>query len=317
MVPLTPGRITALWLVLRSVEKLGGNARRDDLVRVASRSSLRSGGLPIADGLRLALRGKFVRETAEEVALTEFGRGVLALATEDEPTQEIRRVFLSVLILSDPPPWVAYWQGDPASIAFLLSEADRSLLAGAGLWPAPAQDSADLQASSWWDALAMVPLPESVLALKKAIGDAGEQLTIRYERERLRREGHPALADRVWWAGRESPAYGFDVGSFRGHSFGGDPDEALAIEVKSVAYPVGSVFPFHLTIHEWRTAQRLRDRHILHLWENVRVPVQDSAVPREPRVLRSCALKNHVALPPACGQRCCWESMAIDYPLTL
>lgn len=316
MISLTPGRITALWLVLRSVEKLGGESSRSDLMRVASRSSLRSGGLPISDGLQLGLRGKFVRQSGEHLSLTEFGRGVLALAAEDEPPQEARRVFLSVLLLSDPPPWVAYWQGDPTSIGLLLSDADRSILAGAGLWPTPAADSADLQVAAWWDALAIVPLPESVLALKKAVGDAGEQLTIRYEQERLRAEGHSDLAERVWWAGRESPAYGFDVGTFRGRSFGGDPAEPLAIEVKSVAYPVQEVFPFHLTVHEWRTAQRLKGRHVLHLWENVRVSAEQPPVPRTPRIVSADSIRDHIALPPTCGHRCCWESMAIDFPIT-
>lgn len=316
MIPLTPGRLTAVWLVLRSLEKLGGIANREELLTFASKSSLRSGGLPVGDGYKLALRGRFAKEVGADTAVTEFGRSALRLGTEDEPTPELRRVFLSALILADPPPWVAYWQGDPAAVDHLLTKADVAMLSDAGLWPAGSGDQTDFRNSAWWDALSVVPLPESAMALRKAIGDAGEQLTLEYERNRLVSEGFPSLADKVWWAAQESPAYGFDVGSFRGAAWGGDSSGPLAIEVKSVAYPVQSVFPLHFTVHEWRTAQRMRGAHTLHLWDRVRVGAAAPASGRSPIIVSAEKLADHIAPRPTCSGRCTWESMQIDLPLS-
>jgi hypothetical protein len=198
VVPLTPGRLTALWLVLRSLAKLGGRVDAEELVGFAAKSSLRSGGLPVRDGLRLAVRGRFVHEAPLGVSLTETGNESLRLCAEDEPNSAVRRLFLSVLVLMDPPAWVAYWQGDPTSLELLLSDTDRSLLGSAGLYPRKPHEQ-DLARGGWWDALSVVPLSESVLALRKAIGDAGEELSIAYERARLEAEGFPELAQRVWW----------------------------------------------------------------------------------------------------------------------
>lgn len=314
MVPLTPGRLTALWLVLRSLAKLGGRVDAEELVGFAAKSSLRSGGLPVRDGLRLAVRGRFVHEAPLGVSLTETGNESLRLCAEDEPNSAVRRLFLSVLVLMDPPAWVAYWQGDPTSLELLLSDTDRSLLGSAGLYPRKPHEQ-DLARGGWWDALSVVPLSESVLALRKAIGDAGEELSIAYERARLEAEGFPELAQRVWWAGRESPAYGFDVGSFVGRGGPGAPDAPLAIEVKSVAYPVMSIFPLHLTVHEWRTARRLGSRHRFHLWDSVKLPITADPPPRTPKLAVLDEFTPHLALNPACGGACTWESMLVELPL--
>jgi len=315
VVPLTPGRLTALWLVLRSLAKLGGRVNVEELVGFAARSSLRSGGLPVRDGLRLALRGRFVQEASLGVSLSETGRAALGHCAEDEPNSAVRRLFLSVLVLMDPPAWVAYWQGDPTSLEQLLSESERSVLGSAGLYPRK-PDEQDLACAGWWDALSVVPLSESALALRKAIGDAGEELSLAYERARLEADGYPELAQRVWWAGRESPAYGFDVGSFVGNADTEAPDARVAIEVKSVAYPVERVFPLHLTVHEWKTARRLGVRHRFHLWDSVKLPVQAESPPRVPRVVALNALAPHLALTPPCGGACTWESMRVELPIS-
>lgn len=314
MVPLTPGRLTALWLVLRSLAKLGGRVDAEELVGFAAKSSLRSGGLPVRDGLRLAVRGRFVHEAPLGVSLTETGNESLRLCAEDEPNSAVRRLFLSVLVLMDPPAWVAYWQGDPTSLELLLSDTDRSLLGSAGLYPHK-PDEQDLARGGWWDALSVVPLSESVLALRKAIGDAGEELSIAYERARLEAEGFPELAQRVWWAGRESPAYGFDVGSFVGRGGTQAPDAPLAIEVKSVAYPVMNIFPLHLTVHEWRTARRLGPRHRFHLWDSVKIPMVAERPPRKPTLAVLNEFTSHLASNPACGGACTWESMLVELPI--
>jgi len=309
--PLTPGRITALWVVLVTLKRFGGRAACEEVRDHASQSSLRAGGLPISDGLDLARIGSFIRESGAEIELAPLGNDALRQCDEDEPSPNVRRLFLSVLMLRDPPNWVAFWQGDPASIEMLLSDADRSVLSDAELYP-PEPD--DFIRTAWWNALTTVPLPQATCAIRKAIGDAGEQMTVAFERARLTREGFPELARDVWWAAKESAAYGFDVGSFAGHSFGQSPRQRIAIEVKSVSYPVSGVFPLHLTSHELRTAQILADQHLFHLWERVEVSRDHDQI-EIPRIARLAAFLSHLAGAPRCDGNCRWESMYVELPL--
>ena len=78
----------------------------------------------------------------------------------------------------------------------------------------PLSTQADLEAWACWDALQEVPADEETAAYRKSIGDAAEELSFVYERERLRNEGFDGLADRVRWVAQESPSYGFDILSF-------------------------------------------------------------------------------------------------------
>lgn len=312
MPSLTAGRLTALWVVLTTLHKFGTRADKEEVFAYASRSSLRSGGLPIGDGLKLAVQGNFIRELGADIELAPLGLDGLSQCAEDEPAPSVRRLFLSVLMLRDPPAWVAYWQGDPNNLDALLSQTDRDLLRTAGLYP---PDQHDVYTKSWWDALAVVPLPETSSAIRKAIGDAGEKLSLDFERARLAREGFPELARLVWWAAQESAAYGFDIGSFAGSAFGSQPDQRIAVEVKSVAYPVVDIFPLHLTIHELQTARHWEDKYVLHLWQAVRVSPDYGATPPKPRIAFGRNLFSHLSDPPACGGGCRWESMYIEFPL--
>ena len=211
----SPGRITALWLVLRTIAKLAHPAATTEVIAFASRSSLRSGGLPVKDGYRLAVIGGFVRQHGNDSNLTDLGLTALGLCGEDEPNGEVRRLLVSTIMLRRPPAWVAYWQGDPSSLDLVIPPGDRDSLQSAGLLPA---DTGDLRRRAWWLALGAVPLPDQMQGLRKAIGDAGEELSFRYEKARLTSQGFPELADAVTWVARESPAYGFDVASFVGSS---------------------------------------------------------------------------------------------------
>src|SRR2546428_71276 len=213
----TPGRLTALWTILRTLGKLGGRVSVNEALSFASRSALRYGGLPIQDGYRLALRGGFVREIEDEIEPSDLGEEALHLCNEDEPDALVRRLFVSVLILRDPPPWVALWQGDSNSLDLVLSPGDRQVLTAADLYP-PQKTDDNLLRKGWWSALAVVPLPEEVLAQRKLIGNSGEELSYEFERHRLTEEGFPRLAEQVRWVGRESPAYGFAIASFSGRS---------------------------------------------------------------------------------------------------
>lgn len=311
-VRISSGRLTALWVILRSLEKLGSSARRNELVRHASRTSLRAGGLPIQDGLTLALEGGFISIAADLLKLAPLGLQALALDPGDEPPSAARRLFISVLLLRDPPPWVAYWQGDPSSLDLVIPESERDLLREADLYPTGSDD--DLENWSWWDALQVVPLAEETSDFRKLIGDAGEELSLRYERERLQAEGYPELAARVRWVARESAAYGFDVFSFHGASRPPEPHRPLAVEVKSVARPIRVTVEFFLTSHEWSTAQRLGDNHTIHFWDGVDPGPPPRARGKVPLLIACRDLANHIPLPPSCASDCAWFSARLAIP---
>jgi hypothetical protein len=299
--------------MLRTLAKFGNHAPASEVISFASRSSLRSGSLPVKDGYRLAIIGGFIREDENELRLADLCVAALGLCEEDEPNDEVRRLLVSTIILRRPPAWVAYWQGDPSSLDLVVPEGDRGLLESAGLLP-PNFD--DVRRRAWWLALGAVPLPEQVQSLRKAIGDAGEELSYGYEKARLTAQGFPQLANAVTWVAKESPAYGFDIASFAGKSFPPrKPDSPLAIEVKSVSYPVRTVFPFHITSHEWTTARELEEHYLFHLWSAVRTTPFIGAGTPEPTLAQVAHVIHHVAAPSTCGGRCRWDSMLVELPL--
>jgi len=317
---LSPGRLTALWVILRALSRFGGSAKPAALKTLAARTALRSGGLPINDGYELGIVGGFLLQPDQSsVVLGPAGTEALGLNDEDEPNPDVLRLFLSVLMLKDPPTWVAFWQGDPSSLDVVLPESDRRLLERADLFPPPPRD--DLRGWGWWKALTRVPLPEETAAFRKVIGDAGEELSIRYERKRLTSEGFPELARQIRWVGQESPAYGYDVASFWGRNPLGvvegskDPHSHLAIEVKSASSPVEARFPLYLSSHEWEIALDLGERYVFHLWDGVN-PQPDLRARREkPISISPLQVQTHLPAAALCEEACHWQTTYVELPL--
>lgn len=313
-VRVTRGRLTALWLVLRAVGKLGGQAESSEVLLYARRSGLRGGGLPVRDGMRLAREGSFVVERAGVLGLADLGDRALALANQDEPPAEAIRLFVSVLLLGDPPPWVAWWQGSPEDFDNVIPEGERQAMHDAGFLPVPEPD--DPLGWGWWEAMVRVPLPEQTAIQRKQIGDAGEQLTIEYERWRLAEQGHPELAAQVLWVAQESDAYGFDVLSFAGDDANSlQVNDRIAIEVKSTSLPLRGPFPLYLTAHEWTTARGLGGRYRLHLWHSVEPgpPAQSRA--ERPIILPAEQLLSHLPGEPPCAEECSWQTAHLLLPV--
>lgn len=314
-VRVTPGRLTAAWLVLRTLEKLGGQAEASEVISYARRSSLRGGGLPVQDGVRLAREGGFLLDRAGTFALQPLGTRALGLGDEDEPSGAVLRLFVTVLFLRDPPTWVAWWQGSPSDLDAVIPEGERVVLRDAGLLPPPAP--ADPAGWSWWQALGRVPMPEQTAVARKEIGNAGEALTVAYERWRLAEQGYIDLASQIAWVAQESDAYGFDVLSFAGDDHPSlDPSAPIAIEVKSTTLPRGPVFRCFLTSHEWETALGLGDAYVLHLWNSVDPGPPPSSRHDRPIVLAADVLTEHLPGTTACGDPCAWQSARLELPMT-
>lgn len=312
-VRVTRGRLTATWLLLRTVEKLGGQAEAPDVLSYARRSSLRGGGLPLQDGVRLAREGGFLLERAGTFALQPLGRWALRLGSEDEPSIAAVRLFVTVLLLRDPPWWVAWWQGAPADLDAIIPAGERGVLQEAGLLPPPAPD--DPAGWGWWQALSRVPLPEHTSGERKEIGNAGESLTVDFERWRLTEQGYVELASQVAWVAQQSDAYGFDVLSFVGDDSNLAVDTPLAIEVKSTTLPRSRVFRCFLTAHEWETAIGLSDRYRLHLWHGVRPGPPPTSSTTAPIELPGPALTDHLPRAPECDDACAWQTARLELPL--
>lgn len=310
-VRLTPGRLTALWLVLQTLGELGGRAETPDLRATARRSALRAGGLPVPDGLRLALEGGFAVEEAEMCALEPLGERALAMSDEEEPPREVLRLFITVLCLQRPPAWVAWWQGSPADIDAVVPSDERRVMQTAGLLPQPPIE--DLGGWAWWQALGRVPLPDHAATERKQIGDAGEELSMAFERWRLRAQGYNELADAVRWIARESDAYGFDVLSYAGDDHVPlEPNDRIAIEVKATTLPLTEHFPLFFTAHEWEVLSGLGPRAVLHLWPAVDAGPPPRSRAEQPIVCAPAVLAEHLPGPPICGELCGWQSAKLQ-----
>jgi hypothetical protein len=312
-VSLTAGRVTACWFTLRSLNRLGGTATRAELLTLASRSSLRSGGLPIRDGIRLASEGGLTNESLDRIQLTETGLAALNLGVEDEPTPAARRFLVTRLLLADPPTWVAYWQGDPDSLDFVLPSNERKTLSDSGLLPSNSP-STDLDSWAFWRALGRVPLMAETAAHRKRIGDAGEHLSVTFERDRLNADGRADLAAGVQWLARESDAYGFDILSFVGGT-GDDAEQRIAIEVKTTTLPRAASLHLFLSAHEWDTALELADRYVVHAWTGVDPGPPPVAREAGPIVIDPRSIGEHLPVPPECSERCRWQTAEIWLPI--
>lgn len=94
-------------------------------------------------------------------------------------------------------------------------------------------------------------------ALNQKLGDAGERLIIRYERERLTRLGKTKLADRVEQVSITiGPSAGFDIRSFE------ENGTDRLIEAKTTKY--GKNTPFYITPNEVKFSQSHTDNYYLY-----------------------------------------------------
>jgi hypothetical protein len=83
----------------------------------------------------------------------------------------------------------------------------------------------------------------------RRLGATGEQLVVGYERDRLRRQGRPDLADQVHWVARQDgDGLGYDVRSFRPEG------TTLYIEVKTTS--LSAETPFYLSAAELEFSRR-------------------------------------------------------------
>jgi hypothetical protein len=264
--PITPGRITSLWLVLRGADKYPG-VRRDEIERIASATSLRGGGLPIDDGIELAEVGGFLEFTTGLSKLSSDGEKIISLSEKEEPTPLVIRRIAVLLIEIIRPPWIAFANPDTSMTerAISIPEGWREVLENAGLFETPPSE----EVAEWWNSV--YRFNEVLLDdLRSKVGKKGEELTISYERRRLINVHRSDLADRINWVSQQEDRFGFDVASFMAGLLPGMVEDApLLIEVKASTSRSKERIAFDLTRNEWDVAEMNKDNYLFYFWHGI------------------------------------------------
>ena len=263
---ISPGKITALWIVLR-VAKKHKLIHKNDLLNIAFNTSLRAAGLPIKDGYELAVICEFIYTENDQVQITSSGKGIVELSEKDEPSLNVIRHILLTITLKYNPPWVTFASRPLEERTIAIPDNWAEVLKVAELLQEPLSEDA----INWWKRLQHEVEEIETKNLKK-IGDAGETLTIRYEKKRLLLDRLFDLAEKIKWRSKESDDYGYDIESF----FGGfalkdkDSEDILMIEVKSPIHSSNNNFRFVLTRNEWNTAEKNSTRYFFYLWRSIK-----------------------------------------------
>ncbi|MBX2990225.1 MAG: DUF3883 domain-containing protein [Bacteroidetes bacterium] len=265
MPTVSPGRITAVWVILKVAARRSVKLKRD-LLAVAGNTSLRGGTLPLLDGFELAILAGFLKTDADNVELTERGFAIQSSCNTDEPSQEIIRSILMTLILQLMPRWT-WFVTRPLQERLSAVPADwLEVLRLADLIDQPLSESS----SSWWRHL-QLEIREIDRRLRNKIGRRGEEMTIQFEKERLDSQALPELSSNIKWKSLESDEFGYDVASFAGLSpFNADsPELDILIEVKSTSTKADQIFRLYLSRNEWEVALLNANRYFFFLWRGV------------------------------------------------
>lgn len=99
----------------------------------------------------------------------------------------------------------------------------------------------------------------AMLAEQEALGRAAEELTVQYERRRLRRLRAVAEADLVRRISEVDVGAGYDVESFEGKSKDFTPDRHIEVKAST-----GEAVRFYWTRNEYETSRRLGDSYWIY-----------------------------------------------------
>lgn len=224
--------------------------------------------MPVDDGLTILMIIGLIELVDGKISVTEAGLKIIALCENEEPNLSVIRQILLPIIKKMTPAWITF-AGRPLEERIIaIPERWREVLYKAELLSAPLSE----EAQKWWDVL-QEKVDDIERAYVKKIGDAGESLTITYEKRRLLIEEHSDLAERVRWISRESDYYGFDVESYRGRMEPSvlRPEDRIMIEVKSTNSDSEKSIRFILTRNEWETALANINCYYFYLWKNIAI----------------------------------------------
>ena len=105
---------------------------------------------------------------------------------------------------------------------------------------------------------------EEIIKIEKEVGEKAEQLTLSYEKERLK-DDYPDMAMSVEQISKINVAAGYDIESFNGKGSTLTPDRM--IEVKGTS---GTAPYFYWSENEIETAKSLKEKYWVYLWIEVK-----------------------------------------------
>lgn len=240
----------------------------------------------------MAIFGGFAKIEAEKFTMTPSGMEIVSIWDKEEPTPLVIRKLLLPLVLKIMPPWMVFASGSPEERLAAIAEGWKELLINAELLG----NILSKDATNWWAALQR-RVDETDEQLRNTIGEIGENLTMKYEKERLRTERRFELAEKVKWVSKESDAYGFDIASFFGslqlqHQ---KPGNMMMVEVKSTTSNSTKSFRFFLTRNEWETAERNTEHYFFYLWRGINVATKN-ALTDNPLILPADLISQYIPL---------------------
>lgn len=249
--------ISALLFTLRA----HGRLLHEDLLAVCSRYGLRAGAVPWEAALKRAMELRLIVHGPDGLFLSATGNSISLLVAEDlEPSDEFLSVVLTLAI-------------GRSSSRFTLAQ---TRLSGAavhdpfGAATQVLQELADVglvsEAPGGWQVQdgQFAPLLIGLLlaspkgtSITNEVGKLGEQLTLRYYRER----GWQPL-----YVASISDAFGFDV--LCQASAAPSSSQSLAVEAKGTMETT-SPYRFFLSPHELRVARQLGPRYEIAVWGEI------------------------------------------------
>ena len=263
---ISPGRITALWVVLRTTSKHEKISLKN-LSSIAKNTSLRGGGLPIDDGIDIGINAGLLYIKNKTIRIQKNGKDIVDSWDKEEPNKKIIRELLKIIVINSKPPWTTFIAKPMEERVYAIPSNWIEVLNNADLIKIPLSDDA----KQWWQYVqkSFEAIEED---LRAKIGDIGESHSIHFEKNRLISCKEHDLADKIKWVSKISDNYGFDISSFYGNLNITDleKDEEICIEVKSSIMESKSSFYFILTKNEWNTALYNSENYFFHLWRKVR-----------------------------------------------
>lgn len=242
--------------------------------------------MPLSDGLSIGLLGSFLTAENETINITPLGKKIVSLWDKEEPNPLIIRQLIFPLVLKLMPSWVTFSGRSLEERLISIPDRWKEVLNNGELLGKPQSD----EAKKWWRDLqqAIVKIEEKFL---KKIGDAGEILTLKYEKIRLTYEKHIELAEKVDWVSKENDNYGFDIASFFGYLLSDNkkPTDMIMIEVKSTTSNSDNSFRLHISRNEWETAEDNMTNYFFYLWKGVKIsksnPIADGPLILPARII--------------------------------
>lgn len=250
--------------LLDSSEKLPVPA----VIETIGRASILGGTVPVVDGLTLAHVYGFVQLEKEKAFISELSKDeILPLCGIDEINIPALRRVLFHVIKKHNFHWIAFYNNSSEVFQAAIPNTWIELLELADLF-----NMDDGGVLDWWKEVVDAKISFDQETNDK-IGDAGEDLTCKYEVDRLIGDGIDQAEKRVVWVAQINDEYHYDVSSLRGEllreRFGAD--HPIHIEVKSSRIRSDEVFSFYLTRPEWNKAMEDLTEYYFYCWTGVTV----------------------------------------------